>query len=114
VKRLFIGPCPLCSKTIWEYKEKVIDGQVHKILVQNELGTHFWIRSNHNTIARFAICKDCLETLDMTKVALIVDMQVLSWLWDMHTYKRNQFNKYRFYVATDWAKTEEEILSKRV
>lgn len=112
MRKLFIGPCPLCGITIWEYKDEVVDGIKRKILVQNEHGTHFWIRSNYNTVAKFAICKNCLNTLNMAKVAQVIDAQVFTWLWDMHTYKREQFNKYRFYVAIDWADNEKEVLEK--
>lgn len=107
MKKLFIGPCPLCNLQIWEMKDKK--------LIQNENGTHFWILSNHRTIARFAICKNCLKALNMEKIAEIVDRQVYTWLMDLfkeEKVNRYQFDKYRFYCALTWAKTEEEILSK--
>lgn len=107
MNRLFIGPCPVCNQQIWEMQ----DGK----LIQNELGTHFWILSNHNTVAKFAICKDCLEILDMAQIADIVDRQVFTWLEDLlkepENVSRYQFDKYRFYVATAWFKTEEEAIT---
>lgn len=107
MERLSIGPCPCCEKTIW-----VMDNG--KLKMTDE-GTHFYIRSNYNTVARFAICKDCLKTLNMEKVAEIVDRQVLTWIDDLFKekeFKRYLFDKYRFYVALDWAKTEKEIMAK--
>ena len=97
MNRLFLGPCPHCGITIWRYEERVVDGRKVKVAVQNELGTHFWVRSNYDTVAKFAICKECFAKLDMAMVARIVDMQVFTWLWDMHLLKREQFNKWRFY-----------------
>lgn len=110
--RLFLGPCPVCGITIWKYEDRIVDGKEVKTAVQNELGAHFWIKSNYNSIAKFAICKTCLNKLNDDTVDKIVDMQVFTWLWDAHMLKRELFNKYRFYYAVDWAKSEAEVIQK--
>ena len=108
MNRHYIGPCTACGKKIWE----MVDNK----LMMTEEGTHFWIRSNFNTVAKFAICKDCIKTLDKAKVAEIVDGQVYTWLDDLFKdngeVNRYLFNKYRFYVALDFADNEEEIIEK--
>ena len=106
MKLLSIGPCPVCEKTIY-----IMDKGKLKI---TEDGTHFWIKSNHGTIAKFAICKECLEKLDMPKVAEIIDRQVLTWIAELlksdKPINRKLFCKYRFYAAVKFANTEEEVL----
>jgi len=116
MKRLCIGPCPLCSTQIWETEEIMMNGKKFKRTVMNSKGTHFYIFSNYKSIMAVAICKDCLKDLDDAKVAQITDNVVWTWFLeiaedkDMSEEKRRiQFNKIRFYVSLKWGRTEDEV-----
>ena len=119
MKRLIVHDCPLCEKVIWRAVIKTTeDGRKYQAIEMTEEGTHFWIKSNYGSIMKIAICKDCLKTLDIPKVAGIIDNIVYTWFLELienkdmsEDKKRYEFNKARFYVAVDFADTEEKLLN---
>lgn len=72
MRKVSIGPCPLCDKRIWKFKRpKFIDfssgvfSMAFKKLPyeQNEEGTHVWFLLTDSTRMRVAICRSCLLVL---------------------------------------------------
>ena len=120
MKRMFVGPCCICEKIIWKKEKVIIEGKEYERLIQTDEGTHFFIKSNYGTLMKIAICKDCLRTLDKPKVAKIISDIVYTWFLELlddtemnEEKKRYRFEEIRFFVAIDWAETEEELSCKK-
>ena len=116
MKRLFIGPCPVCNTQIWEDKTVIVDGREYKKQVLNEKGTHFWILSNYKSVMKIAICKDCLQGLTDLIVARIIADIVWTWSCEVNEDKDlseekkfARFTEARFYMALKWGQSEEEV-----
>jgi len=119
MRRLIVKDCPICRVDIWHKETIDIQGQKAEVTMPNDNCAHFWIKSNYSSRMKISICKTCLETLDMAGVAKIISDIVWTWMLELQENKelsedkqRYEFEKARFYIATDFAKIEEELVSK--
>ena len=72
MRKVSVGPCPLCYKNIWKYRRPKLINLSRGALViclqkipyeQTDEGTHFWVLLTDSTRMRIAICKSCLSIL---------------------------------------------------
>lgn len=70
MKKVSIGPCPVCGKSIWKYwylfranKDGVSIFFKRRPYKMNEHGRHFWILETTGSRMMVAICKECFKNI---------------------------------------------------
>ena len=125
MKKVSIGPCPLCNKRIWKFVRpafinfsKGIFSMAFKKLPyeQNDEGTHVWFLQNDRSKMRVAICTSCLEELNDEKVKMIFSDIIFTKLKVIENDKRlteekryKLFDRIRDITVFKWARTEKEL-----
>ena len=80
MKKMFVGPCPICDKRIFNFKMPPIfqwneeGGRINwrrRAFEMNAEGTHFWILQSDGSRMMVAVCRRCLLTLNDEQVKKI-------------------------------------------
>lgn len=69
IQPLIRGLCPVCNKKIMNDKKTAY--------INN--GMEFYTRFSDNSIAKFAICKDCYDKITQEQLDKIIRSQIVNW-----------------------------------
>ncbi len=124
MKKVSIGPCPICGINVWKYKRLPLF-QLSKEGIKinfgkrpyelNKNGEHFWILETTGSRMMVAICKQCKATLTDEKVKrayadiIYTKLEALKDIKDKNR-KAKLFDVIRTKEVWAWAGSEAEIV----